>query len=65
MQNNDMPKERDERIGMQAAAASDTRTQQSRDVMGQGGQHHESGIERMERKTEIWVQTWKTGSWDV
>ena len=53
MQNNDIPKERDEHIGMQAAAASDTRTQQSRDVMGQGGQHHESGIERMERKTEI------------
>ena len=42
---------------MQAAAASEIRTQQSRDVMGQGGQHHESGIERMEKKTELRVQT--------
>ena len=65
MQNNDIPKERDECVGMQAAAASETRTQQSRDVMGQGGQHHESGIERMEKKTELRVQTLKTGSWDV
>ena len=55
MQNNDIPKERDECVGMQAAAASETRTQQSRDVMGKGG-HHESGVERMERKTELRVQ---------